>query len=239
MLRSILLAAIALAVAVPSANAALADKWLPVYDAADGVTVTGKGEERFVRFAPKAAALYRSLAGRQYTSGCAGADGTSGMDVGRVPRKRGRVEIAGTDKPDLCFISARLRGSDPSCILTTTLGVGPGERPWCARVIVALNAAGRAHLDALARAAELIAVFYANRQTLAEQQKAYGPDVVALATPDELPPAGKVGFFDDGRVRVAAALLADGTRRFVRRDGDVFSTNVEQLTRDPEVLTLY
>ena len=54
------------------------------------------------------------------------------MDVGRIPRKRGRVEISGLPGADVCFISARLRGSDRSCVLTTTLGLAPDEAPWCA-----------------------------------------------------------------------------------------------------------
>ena len=50
-------------VIVPSAHASVADRVVPVYDAADGVTA----DERFVRFGPKAAKLFRGLAGRQYT----------------------------------------------------------------------------------------------------------------------------------------------------------------------------
>lgn len=232
MLRSLILAAMALAVAAPSANAAVADRWVPVYDASDGVRMRGS----FMHFGPKAAKLYRTLAGRDYTSACFGSEGTSGMEVGRVPRKRGRVEIAKMGPADVCFLSTRLR-DDGSCVPTTTLGIAPGERPWCARAIVALNAAGRAEVDAFARAAEVSEVFFSRSNTVADLQEDYGPDVVALPTPDAAPPVGKVGVFDDGRTRVVAALLADGTRRFARRDGDVFSTNVAQLARDPEVLT--
>ncbi len=106
-------------------------------------------------------------------------------------------------------------------------------------MIVALSDDGRAYLDAFARSVELSEVFFSPTTTVADLQRRYGPDVVALAGPDASPPAGTVGFFDDGRTRTVAALLADGTRRFARMDGDVFSTNVPQLTCDPEVLTLF
>lgn len=239
-LRALCLILFAFAAFAPTANAAVADGWIPVFDAADGVTVVGPANDEtiYVRFGSRAAKLYRSLAGRDYTSGCFGSKGTSGMDVGRVPRKRGRVEISGHKGAEVCFVSTRLRNGDDSCVLTTTRGIAPGERPWCARVVVALNDAGRVFVDDFARASELMAVFFSRSKALAELQRAYGRDVVALATPDEAPPVGKVGFFDDGHIRVAAAMLVNGTKRFVRRDGDVFSTNVERLARDPEVLTL-
>ena len=106
-------------------------------------------------------------------------------------------------------------------------------------MIVALSADGRAYLDGFSRAAELTAVFFHWARSLADLQRSYGTDVVALPAPDAAPPVGKVGYLDDGHTRAVAAVLEDGTRRFVRRDGDVFSTNVEQLARDPEVLTLF
>jgi hypothetical protein len=65
---------------------------------------------------------------------------------------------------------------------------------------------------------------------LARLQRIFGPDVVALAEPDAAPPPGKVGYWQDGETTVVAVSLSDGRRRFVRHDGDVYSTNVSELT---------
>ena len=86
-------------------------------------------------------------------------------------------------------------------------GLAPDEAPWCARVIVALSADGRAYLDGFSRAAELTAVFFHWARSLADLQRSYGTDVVALPAPDAAPPVGKVGYFDDGHTRAVAAVL--------------------------------
>jgi hypothetical protein len=57
-----------------------------------------------------------------------------------------------------------------------------------------------------------------------------GPDVVELATPDDSPPMGKVGYWTDTKSVAAVVLLADRTRRFVRIQDGVFSTNDMSLT---------
>jgi hypothetical protein len=53
--------------------------------------------------------------------------------------------------------------------------------------------------------------------------------VVALDSPDASPPPGKLGLFKSEQSSAAVALLRDGTRRFIRQDGEVFSTNVPLL----------
>ena len=74
-------------------------------------------------------------------------------------------------------------------------------------MIVALSADGRAYLDGFSRAAELTAVFFHWARSLADLQRSYGTDVVALPAPDAAPPVGKVGYFDDGHTRAVAAVL--------------------------------
>ncbi|MBE2318158.1 hypothetical protein DVA67_019410 [Solirubrobacter sp. CPCC 204708] len=67
MLRSLVPAVLVLLTGPAAAHAALADRYVPFYDAADGVRA-GRDE---VRFDAKAAALYRrTLAGRRVTVRC-------------------------------------------------------------------------------------------------------------------------------------------------------------------------
>jgi hypothetical protein len=69
--RSVLLSVAALALGPSAACAAIADSVVPVYDARDGVSI-GKGSTgiRFLRFGPKAATIYRGLAGRKALVAC-------------------------------------------------------------------------------------------------------------------------------------------------------------------------
>ena len=98
----------------------------------------------------------------------------------------------------------------------------------CVRLLVALNDAGRAQLDAFARAVELDLAFTTPLEELREEVGASA--IVALPAPDAAPAPGQVGVFDDGVTRTAAALRADGQRLFVTRSAGVFSTNVPALS---------
>ena len=64
-------------------------------------------------------------------------------------------------------------------------------------------------------------------------QGAVEAKVVGLETPDASPPAGTIGLFGDGPDHTVAALLGDGTRLFLRREGDVITTNVAELFGRP------
>ena len=103
-------------------------------------------------------------------------------------------------------------------------------------MIVAVTARGRAEMDALARSYDLLNADY--------QLQAYPRDwatpldwldgsvrsTVALPTPDASPPAGKLGYWHESETSYAiVTLLADGSRRFLRRNGDVVSTNDPRL----------
>ena len=90
-----------------------ADRFVPFVDASDDVHVgTARGGTRTCASGPKAAKLYRTLAGRTYTSGCiADPPGGQGTSAGgdRAPRKRGRLYIGDLRGADVCFIASPLR----------------------------------------------------------------------------------------------------------------------------------
>jgi len=217
MLRALLLAAIALAVAAPSANAALADRYVPWHGAEDGVKVRSAS----VGFDAKAARIYRRLAGREVTVECFGEEplpgggtrhygGVGSMDA---PRKRHSLYLLGGD---VCSYATKQRRGEDDCIRGDDSPYPTG----CVRLIVARTERGRVYLDRFSRAFEIAHV--AN----AEDPAQLGPDVTVLPSADAAPPAGKVGYFVQGTTKVVAALLEDGTRWFVRTDGDVTTTNV-------------
>lgn len=235
-LRALCLTLLASACFAPAANASVGDALLPIYDAADDVHVRSGGD--LVRFGPKAAKLYKTFAGRTAYVGCgevADDDGTlrtNGFMANpsyKIPKRRGTVRM--WTQGDYCTIATKQGKQGGRCF--------PSEdRKRCVRVIVAVTDRGRAFLDQRARTIELgvtsVAVSLAGDPsfklpgaTLLERVQAQlGPDVVELATPDDTPPAGKVGYWTDGKSGFAAVvLLADGTRRFVRIQDGVYSTN--------------
>jgi hypothetical protein len=239
-MRAFFLSAAVLALAAPTAVAGPIDRYVPVYDAASGVTVARAGGKVVFRFGPKAAKAYRGIAGKKATIGCghpAKDDGTygsyGGSDGGnftthagmswtdvRLPRERGRVSVRLPNPSDVCFISVT-DDHDDNC---------PPAMPdddRCVKVVVARTEQGRTDLDERLRAVELDAMF---DQPLAELQKELGDGVVALDSPDASPPPGKVGIFKNDQSSAAVALLRDGTRRYIRQDGEVFSTNVPALS---------
>jgi hypothetical protein len=95
---------------------------------------------------------------------------------------------------------------------------------------------GRRDIDERLRAFELDALF---DQPLAEVETELGNDVVALDSPDASPPPGKIGLFKNEQSSAAVAVLRDGTRRFMRQDGEVFSTNVPTLGGGQHVVSLF
>jgi hypothetical protein len=232
-MRPLILALLALAVAAPAASA---DPILPVYDASDGVRVVNKaGAPVRIRFDAKADRLYRTIAGRKVVKVCTGVspqgtelvvDSTISSSGGRaLPRRRGTVTTSAAGV-DMCAIGTR-PSKDESCLLLRA------EQDWCARVIVAVNADGRAYLDQRSWTLEL---FNADDQlrglppewapTPVELLRGVvEPEVVGLDSPDASPPAGKLGLAGDADNHTIVALRADGVRRFLRREGDVVSTN--------------
>jgi hypothetical protein len=251
-MRAVLLSVVLFALAAPNASAAIADRFVPVYDQADGVTASKGGRTAVLRFSPKAAKLYRGLAGARATVGCGDPtikdDGSTRLTgslrgptlTGRagyswtertLPRRRARINVPVAGAADVCFIATKERRSDDLC-----LPLEPDSTPRCVRLIVALTDKGRAGLDAKARALELDLVFGV---PLAEIQKEFGVDsAVALDGPEASPPPGKVGVFQNAQTTIAVAVLADGRRLYIRQEGDVFSTNVPQLSGPRGAFTL-
>lgn len=201
-----------------------------------------------IRFDAKAAKIYRAIAGKTATIACGAVDtaddagplASNGFGVSsktRIPKRRGTVRLGASKAIEFCSISTRKSKGEKLCFAPEV-----GSK-LCVRVAVAVNPNGVAYLDSRARTIEL--AFTASvlaaalspdfqvpgNTTLEKMHNVLGPDVVELATPDESPAAGKVGFWaPDAKNFAIVALLADGTRRFLSiRDG-VFSTNDLSLT---------
>jgi len=240
-LCALLLSALAFVVMVPAAEAGFADKYLPTVDASNGVAAAASSRSVRLTFGPKAAKLYRKLAGQAAQVGCGdpsvrssgefsvstSSDGPSFTQSGglwwtqrKLPRRRGAVSIPRAGSADLCFVVTGERRTDDNCM--------PFVSKDCVRLIVAVNDVGRASIDAFARAAELDLAFTTPFEELRENAGADA--VVALPSPDATPAPGQVGVFDDGVTRTAATLRADGQRLFVSRSAGVFSTNVPALS---------
>jgi hypothetical protein len=163
-MRAFFLCAAVLAACAPSASAGPIDPYVPIYDASSGVTVARAGDEVVFRFGPKAAKVYRGIAGKTATIGCghpvkgdgsvgylSGSDGEFKLSAGmamtdqRLPRKRGRVSVKMVGSADVCFISVT-DDHDDNC---------PPARPdddRCVKIVVARTEQGRTDIDERLRA---------------------------------------------------------------------------------------
>jgi len=143
--------------------ATLGDGYVPDAETLPGVTVTvGEQGARSLRFGAKAAAVYRTLAGKRATLSCAVLEnddgwlrvkaGTSQRET--LPRRANRViRLTRSTGVDVCALSTkRDEKRDVPCSVPSD-----NERE-CVRVIVALTDAGRRYLDAKKRAIELFVV---------------------------------------------------------------------------------
>jgi hypothetical protein len=127
---------------------------------------------------------------------------------------------------DFCAVGARPTDTD-NCVPLTA------EERWCVRALAARTDAGRGYLDQLARMVEiqfLMTSAVESRDLPAgERQQLFLQELestlVGLAGPDAAPSPGKVGYWAGDTSDVFATVLANGHRLFLRRDGDVFSTN--------------
>jgi hypothetical protein len=233
-MRALILALLVLAFAAPAAHAEAPDSF-PVYGAGDGVHLTQNG----LAFGPKASKVYRSLGGHRVLSACAAftdqliLDYTTGDQPRVLPRKRGTVRVDTGGHPDVCTIATRRINLEDSFCRSLRAEL----EDWCARVIVAVTPRGRTYVDRLHRAVELVAADDQISSLPADWaptplellQGAVEAKVVALASPDASPPAGTIGLYGDGVNHTVAALLLDGKRLFLRREGDVMTTNVPEL----------
>jgi hypothetical protein len=254
LLRAFFLSVAVLGCSAATANAAIADRLFPVLDATSGVTGGKSAHGVYLRFGPKAAKAYAALAGKKVTVGCGhpvpgdgsftstGMSDTAGHDVSttssagmtwtelRLPRKRGRVDLPFGGTADVCFISGEQAPRSDVCVDAVPHDSG------CVKLVVALTAQGHVDIDERSRALELTGLF---GFPLAEVQQEFGADVVALDSPDASPPPGKLGIYSDAQTTVAAALLRDGKRRFMRQDGELFTTNVPALAGGRGMTSLF
>lgn len=249
--RLALLTLAALALGAPTARATVADRFVPFFDAADGVTtgVDSRGQQ-FVRFGPNAAKLYRKIGGKKARVACTSiiarpngqtplSGGYSAIDLA-LPRKRARIypHNLGSPRPlDVCAISTKRVRPEYPC-----LPIGAGETARCARVVVAFSDLGRAYLDAHSRAIEIdlirselpFVLGQSGEPPLDQLHRGIGRDIVALAAPGAPPPAGNVGLWLEGENYAISALLADGRLLFARFQDGVYSTNVYELIQKEE-----
>lgn len=241
-----------LSLSASDAAGALSDRLVPLYDASHGVrAVSPPTGGVVIRFGPKAAGVYRKLAGRRVGVTCAdapggdlGASDGSGTSEMRAPRRRGALFFNQIGRQiDVCAVSTRGRRRGPGC-----LAPHDADERDCVRVIVALTEAGRAAVDETARAVDLAIAYYlvgaaADGSAFPPSDRVQGgvggDEFVALDAPDAVPPSGRVGYWSSGTSMALVVVTQAGARRFLRFDGDVFSSNVPKLLSFDGVATLF
>ena len=207
-----------------------------------------------MHFGPKAAKLYRGLAGKRRALVACGRitpdEGEGPIVVGGGLRLVVH-EVAGASAArvylmdssgdaELCAIATKHTKADRTC-----MAISSDDEGQCARVIVALTDSGRAYLAAdksTDRARSSCPSLIGLRESMPAEVKAfYDKYIVTLPGPDASPPAGTGRLLDcQGENLVVANLLPDGTRRFVSHQSGVYSTNVEQfMGGDDDAFTVF
>lgn len=223
-------------VAAPSAAAQL-----PVGEA-DGVRILRDRQGAIVvKFTPRAANLWRRVAGRRVSVFCTNlpAPGSNhdviagGGTTFRAP-KRGRTLRTGdlTRGLDYCRVLLARRPRRPlvSIPLTQTGAVYLDEQAKAVRLTTVLSlanlVAAEEDLTGYPTHAQLVGFLASLRPRPKGERLARG--IVALANPAATPPAGKVGYYSDAIERVAVVVLSrSGRRLFVEfESGGVLRTNV-------------
>lgn len=212
---------------------------LPVGEA-HGVKVSRERGALVGIFKPKAAKLYKRIAGKLVQVHCTelteeGSKG--GGETLRAPL-RGRKLVTG----DLT------RGLDYCRIwIAPHVVTRNGERQRLGRqlvVSVPLTQKGAVHLDEESKTSEMLTLGglaalvrereklsgYPSYDQLIDSFPKLARMVVPLAAPGDTPPTGKVGWYSDGQEHVAAVVVsASGRRLFIEAAADdVLSTNVAQ-----------
>ena len=219
----LLVAVFLLAVALPATAAAAT----PI--APPGVSAVRSHGVLKLHFGPRAAGVYRRLAGHRLQIGCEtlpveNGDGTSSGGAslgpaGRAPKRRGALDTGMRGRADYCYVDRR--------------------RPhfWELVAVVPASAAGRTYLDEYQRVVELETALDLAGSPPATTDHAvadYPRFLIAMDGPDGSPPAGdRVGYWSDGSHVVLAILSAAGRRLFISQQGDVFSTNVLRFLTGP------
>ena len=235
--RAVALTALLCLVAVPSAGAQL-----PVGEA-DGVRIFKKRGAIVVKFTPRASQLWRRVAGRKVLISCADLptdardrNPTFTSEAGFRAPKRGRtlrVRIGRrTPGVDYCqvYLDRRSRPRIASLALTELGAVYLDEAEKAGSLAFVLYAAGRAAeeagLEGCATHSQLL-TYLAGRPE-APSPELLAREILVLASPGEIPPNGKIGYYNDGAGRVAAVVVSGlGRRLFIELEPDeVQRTNV-------------
>ena len=221
--------------AAPSAGAQL-----PVGEA-DGVRIFRERGAIVVKFTPRAGKLWRLVAGRRVSVSCtnlprAGKGGSTvsseGGTVFRAP-KRGRTLRTGDRSRglDYCEVSLARQGEPFVAVALTQAGaVYLDERKKAVTLSAVLSVANlvasEENLKGYPTHAQLIDFLSGFRPAPAVRR--FARRIVALASPADTPPAGRVGYYSDGGERVAAVILSRSARRlFIEFEpDDVLRTNV-------------
>jgi hypothetical protein len=228
-----------LAIAVPAAEAA---PNLPVGEA-DGVRVRSDNGAIAVVFTPRAARLYRRIAGRVITIGCTDLPSRRNLGITGIPSKLETFR-APKRRSTLRTISVPAEDQD-YCRVWRGRSAETGDRV----VSVPLTQTGAVYLDEEARVREMgqlitFAGILADRRrslswpTAADlfdaefggrRVRDFWPrPLAALDSPSATPPAGALGYYSDGAEHIAVVIVsASGRRLFYELDADdVLRTNV-------------
>lgn len=231
MLRSLALAVVLAALAPATAGAVVGERIIPFYDADDGVRVVDTPRGKVVRFDRTKAAskAWRKISGRRTAVACDVRHGARGVEQGSVERDR-RVRLPAGKTSSVCTIATQRRGDGVDC-----LDDDFNER-FCVRVVVALDDAGRLHVEETIASWDLLFVASVaapegpgSPSMFEEVVRALGDQLVRLPGPDADPPPEAIGLWESGDDIAIVVLTARGARRFVSTIGGVFSTNAKNL----------
>lgn len=236
----------ATAVALTGASAQGAEAKLPL-GKADGVRIHRQHGALVVTFGPRAARLYRRVAGRFISVLCTEMSHEDGLgfqsvDSGgitlRAPKRRRPIRTGDlTRGMDYCRVWLAAR---------TIRRRGGRERHGRELIVsVPLTQRGAVHLDEEKKVATLAAVLTYASLVGEEKRSQDWPEpaelveavrkitrgrleLVGLASPADTPAPGAVGYYSDGRRHTAVVILsASGRRLYIELDADeVLRTNV-------------
>ena len=223
---------------IAASSAPAAEAQLPVGEA-DGVRVVRERGAIVVVFTPRAAKLYRRVAGKRVSVLCTefeeGSVKSGGITL-RAPQRRRPLRTGDlTRGEDYCRVWLEAR--------TVRRGGRRLRRSREVIVSIPLTQRGAVFLDEQERAISLRNLLLIiglesegnadSWPTAAELQgsrigRRLGPRLVALENPTDTPPAGPIGYYSDGEQHVVVAIVsASGRRLFVEFEADgVLRTNV-------------
>ena len=222
--------ALLLATALAGLTAPAAGAKLPVGEA-DGVRIIRVKGAIVVVFTPRAAKLYRRVAGKPVSVLCTEVtEGgyNSGGATQRAPKRRRPIRTGDlTVGLDYCRVSLRGGRRVIVSIPLTQKGAVLLDEEKHARDLINLSifatiAAEQLHLDGVPTTAQFLDFAAGLKGGVISKT------LVGLASPADTPPAGTLGYYGDGAERTAVVTLsASGRRLFIESEpDDVLRTNL-------------